>query len=165
MANREYLKDSESMAALVEQMPPALRKEYKDYLYLHLESAFPGRVLVVYTVRDGKPDDIALVTFGSIEIHQQLPPQIKINYKGRGSLISPIPERLADREVFIHVPQNFVFRWAGQREDGNLNFRPHYAVLLKMRGKPDRNIEGYTYAMNLKSFNELHPGFQDQVRF
>lgn len=165
MADKEILTDAQSLRELINFMPPHLAEEYLEYRSLTMDSAFPGRVLVVYTLQGGEPDQIDLVKFGEIEVRVQTPPSIRVTFKGRQQLITPIPTKLGDRDVFLSVPQNFVFRWGGQKVDGRLDFRPHYAILVKTRSKDDRKVDGDTYCTNLKRFKEMYPAYSEHVRF
>lgn len=165
MADKVYLTDKDSLDALVGEMPPAERAEYKSYKSLALESAFPGRRMVVYTLRGGVPADIEVFQFGEICVPLKDPPTIRVFYKRREALFGPVPERLADRDVFLSVPQNFVFRWGGQLIDGVLQFRAQYAVLIKTKSAESRAVEGHTYCVTLKRFTERYPELSDEVRF
>lgn len=165
MADKVYLTAGEALRELVNAMPPHDCEVYNEFKSLRLESAFPGRVLIVYTLRNGRPVDIEAVKFGELEIRVQTPPSIRVTYRTRLLLFNTVPSRLADRDVYLSVPQNFKFEWAGQRINGVLDFRPHYAVLIKTRSKEDNKVEGNTYCVTLKRFREMYPESSDQARF
>ena len=80
-------------------------------------------------------------------------------------LLTPTPTRLANRDLFLSIPQNFIFRWAGQEINGELEFRAQYAVLIKSQSRDALAIEGHTYCLTLKRFLEAYPKLADEVRF
>ena len=92
-------------------------------------------------------------------------PTVRIKYRGSDQLITPVPSRVANREVFLSIPQHFEFRWAGQEVGGDLEFRAHYAILIKTRSRDSLAIEGHTYCLTLKRFLEAYPALADEVRF
>lgn len=164
MADKRILTDKQSMDELVELMPQHERTEYHSYKWRALESAFAGRKMVVYTMKNGRPTNIELVSFGELAVGVKEAPTVKITYKRREQIITPVPVRLADRDVFLSIPQNFEFRWAGQEINGALEFRAHYAMLMKTRSRDALAIEGHTYCLTLKRFHEAYPKLADEVR-
>lgn len=162
---KNYLTDKQSFEALVEQMPHGERVDFHTYRFLTKEAAFPGRALVVYTLRKGTPTQIEVVKFGELAIGVKESPTTRIHYKGRPQLISPVPSRLADREVFLCIPQTFDIHWAGREHQGDLEFHLLYAVLIKTRSRPELQIEGHTYCASLNRFLNLYPHLGDEVRF
>lgn len=164
-SDRRFLDDKQSMAELLESMSERERIQYHSFRWLSKEPAFPGRKMVVYTFRGGRPSDIDVVSFGEFAVGIKEVPTARIFYRNRDQLVTPIPARLADRDVFISIPQHFEFRWAGQEFKGELEFRAHYAVLIKSQSRDALNLEGHTYCVTLKRFLEAHPNLADEVRF
>lgn len=162
---KRYLTDKQSFDALVERMPHDERVDFHTYRFLTKESTFPGRALVVYTLRNGRPSDIEIAKFGELAIGLRESPTARLNYKGRPQIVTPVPSRLADREVFLCVPQTFDIHWAGREHRGDLEFHLHYAVLIKTRSRPELQIEGHTYCVALNRFLNLYPHLGDEVRF
>lgn len=160
-----FLTDDQTMDALVELMPERDRVTYLNYRWRFLESAFPGRVLVVYTIRGGVPADIEVVKFGEFAVGVKETPTARLTYRSRTQTITPVPSRLADRDVFISIPQNFKLAWAGKEVKGELEFRAHYAVLVKTKGREAHEAEGHTYCLALKRFMTMYPHLGDEVRF
>ena len=75
-----------------------------------------------------------------------------------GFSIGAVPSRYRSRELFLHVPQNFVFKWKGkQKSEGKVEFVPHYAVLIKTRSKDIHQVEGHTYCVTFNRFSERFP--------
>jgi hypothetical protein len=163
--DRRFLDDKQSLNELLEFMPQRERVEYQGFRWLSMEPAFPGRKMVVYTIGGGRPTNIDVISFGEIAVGIKEMPTARMFYRNRDQLITPIPSRIADRDVFISIPQHFEFRWAGQEFKGELEFRAHYAVLIKSQSRDALNIEGHTYCVTLKRFLDAHPQLADEVRF
>ena len=158
----QFLDDAQSLRALVEQMNPADLGEYQSYGALGLESAFPNRRMVVYTLRAGRPDNVEVLDFGDIWVTRADGPKIWISEVP----FTCVPERWRGRDLFLHVPQNFVLKWKGkQTSRGRVEFVPHYAVLIKTRSKEIHQVEGHTYCVTLNKFRERFPQFTDKVRY
>lgn len=163
MANdtKTFLEDRESLQALVESIPEPLRREYISYTYMGMESAFPGRKFVVFTLRKGKPSDTEILTFGPMRMSALGGPTIEVYSERRPDprVVGMIPDKVPGRDVFLHVPQKFEFKWKGKRiaRDG-VNFAPHYAVLIKSGSKPQTRVDDQTYCVRLNQFHEMFPG-------
>lgn len=162
---RRHLTDKQSMEAIIEGMPQRDRIDFLSMKWLSMEPAFPGRKMVVYTLRDGRPQDIEVISFGEIAVGIKEEPTVRIIYRNTDQLLTVTPQRLAKREIFLSIPQNFIFRWAGQEINGGLEFRAQYAVLIKSRSRDALSIEGHTYCLTLKRFLEAYPKLADEVRF
>lgn len=163
--DRRHLTDKQSLETLIEQLPQHERIDYLSMKWMSMESAFPGRKMVVYTLRDGRPKDIELITFGEIAIGIKEEPTARIKHVQGDQLLTITPKRFARRDLFLSIPQNFVFRWAGQEINGVIEFRAQYAVLIKTRSRETLAIEGHTYCLTLKRFLEAYPKLADEVRF
>jgi hypothetical protein len=162
----QFLDDHESLQALVDVMPDKDREEYRSYGALTLDAVFPNRRMVVYTLRDKEPANIQMVLFGDIEMERIKGPTATIQ-DNRGDIgIGVVPTRYRDRDLFVHIPQNFVFKWKGKRTStGQVQFVPHYAVLVKARSKEIHQIEGHTYCVTLKTFWERFPHLKNDIRY
>lgn len=158
--NKTFLDDRESLEAIVSTLPPPLKREYLNYRFLSLEAGFPGRKLVVYRLEGGHPVDIEVLTLGHMSMEPYEGPIIEVTSDRRPGTkyIGVVPQKLAGRDVFLHVPQKFEFRWKGKRvpKDG-VHFAPHYAVLIKTIGKPLMRTDGETYCVRLNQFWEMYP--------
>lgn len=161
----QYLSDSASLKALIDQMPTKDRIEFETYRCRTLESAFQGRVMVIYTLKYGKPDNIEVVKFLDYWHAFQEVPRCRVVYRTREYVLTPVPSRIGDRDIFASIPQNFVMRWAGQRLTSGVQFRPQYAVLLQARSKEEFAVDGDTHCVVLKRFKERWPEYADQTRF
>lgn len=139
-------------------MPDKEKEEYRSYGALNIESVFPNRRMVVYTLRSGEPVDIQMLLFGDIEMDRIMGPRATVQ-DGAGEItIGPVPTRYRNRDLFFHIPQNFVFKWKGkQTPSGGVQFAPHYAVLVKTKSKEIHQVEGHTYCVTLNKFWERFP--------
>lgn len=160
-----YLTDQESLQALVDQMQDTDRREYMTYRSRTMEPAFTGRTMVVYTLRGREPDRVEVVKFLDFWSPFQEGPRCRLVYRGREQVITTVPSRLGDRDIFVSVPQNFVLRWAGQEVQSGLQFRAQYAVLIQARSREDLKVDGDTQCCTMKRFIERYPHKRDEVRF
>ncbi len=155
---RTFLDDPESFDAIIDTMPAREQKEYRSYTALSLEAVFPNRVMVVYTLSGGKPLNPELLKFGDISVTRIRGPVFELECLGKQFEIGLMPTRWKDRDVFLHVPQNFVFKWKGKKTtDSRTQFVPHYAVLIKTRSKEHLQVDQHTYCVTLNKFSERFP--------
>lgn len=161
--NKTFLEDRESLEALISLMPEDLRRVYNLYTFRGMESAFPGRKFVVFTLNKGKPDNIEVLTFGAMRMSAEGGPTVEVfsNRRPDPWAFGMIPAKLPGRDVFLHVPQKFEFKWKGKRSarDG-VNFAPHYAVLIKSGSNPVSRADDQTYCVRLNQFWEMFPGHE-----
>ena len=152
---KTFLDDQQSLAALVEAMPEPDRAEYKSYGALMLESAFPGRKMVVYTCSTGGPLDIEVISFGAFMVDWDTGPSFEVFDALGTTQILTVPKRLRPRDVFLQVPQTFTLKYKGrQTQKRTLDFAAHYAVLVKTRSKEIHQVPGHTYCVTLNKFRE-----------
>lgn len=163
--DKRYLTDAQTMDALIESMPPVDREDYLNFRFRTMEACFPGRRMVVYELKNGQPVNIDSFGFGELAIGVKSTPTAKLHFRNREHLVTPVPTRIPGRDVFLHIPQNFVFRWAGQEINGGLEFRAHYAILIKTQSRDALEQEGHTYCVTLKRFLERFPRMADEVRY
>ena len=158
---KTFLDDAQSLQALVDSMPAQEQAAYKGYGALMMESAFPGRKMVVYTLVGGEPSDIEVISFGNLTVDWDNGPSFEV-YDSRGTTqILAVPKRLRPRDVFLHVPQTFTLKYKGRRlPERDVDFVSHYAVLIKTRSKEIHQVEGHTYVVTLNKFRERFPALK-----
>lgn len=158
--SKTFLDDRESLQAIIESMPDVNERQvYKDFKGLSLESGFPNRKFVVYTLRSGIPDEVEILTLGELSMDPYKGPVVIVHSGAYEMSVKLIPSRFKDRDLFLHVPQSFELKWRGKRKKADeVQFVPHYALLIKTRSKPHMQIEGHTYCVRLNQFNEMYPG-------
>ena len=158
ISDGRFLSDQLSLEALIAQLPPALRQEYLALKALSLESGFPNRRMVVYTLRGGHPADISMLLLGDMEMTRNEGPTITVEDEGGTVVVGVTPIKWRERDLFLHIPQNFIFKWKGKDTGAKgVLFVPHYAVLLKTRSKEHHQIDGDTYCVTLNQFRERFP--------
>jgi hypothetical protein len=153
----QFLDDAQSLQALVDMMDDP--DEYRTYGALLLEAGFPNRKVVVYTLKDKRPSNVEILTFGDIEMRRVgAGPALSMS-DSKGELnVGMVPSRYRNRDLYFHLPQNFTFKWKGkQTSAGRVQFVPHYAVLIKMKSKEIHQVEGHTYCATLNKFRERFP--------
>lgn len=153
------MEDRESLQALVAQLPDVERQLYNDMASLSLESAFPGRKLVIYTLRNGAPTATQILTLGAMSMSVKDGPSIELTTEdGRTLNVGMVPTQVPGKDVFLHVPQKFELRWKGRNgRAGGVNFAAHYAVLIKTWSKPHLKVNGDTCCVRLNQFREMFP--------
>jgi hypothetical protein len=157
--NNTFLDDRESLEILVNQLHPAAREDYRSYTSLSAESCFPGRKMVVYTLKNGKPTDIEILHFGQMWMPEYKGPMFEVSsdrHKEPTS-IGLTPVKLWNREIYLSAPQKFELRWRGKRVRDEVHFAPHYMVLIKSRSKPHLNVNGDTYCVRFNQFMDQFP--------
>lgn len=154
----KFLDDKQSREELVNRMPSALRAEYQSYKFVGKEAAFPGRVLVVYTIEDGKPVNLDIVTLRHLTVDQVSGPMAAASSEGQGEYyIGMVPTKWRGRDLFMQLPLEFIFKWKGKESQEGVNFASHYAILVKSRSRWDEKVEGHTYCATLNDFRERFP--------
>lgn len=154
--------DKESLEALVDLLTPELLEEYQSYMSLTLESAFPGRKMVVYTLKGAEPVDREILTFAHLSINEQFGSEVEVisDKSGASFFIGMVPTKLRNRELFLHIPQKFEFKWRGKASSGGTEFAAHYAILIKGRSSWQHREEGHTFCVKFNDFQDRFPGHQ-----
>ena len=152
-----FLDDAESFTAVIAAMPVKDRTLYESYGALTLEAGFPNRVMVVYTLSKDRPVDIEILTLGGMEMTRVGGPTVELEGKQGLQVLGVKPKRWGTRDLFLHVPQNFIFRWKGKQTPKGVQYVPHYAILIKTRSREHLQVEGDTYCVTLNKFRERFP--------
>lgn len=153
-----FLDDRESLAAIVRSMPAGDREVYEQYGALAKEAVFPNRKLVVYTLLDGLPQNISMLTVGDISLDRINGPVATISDEKGSEKVSVTPTRWRGRDLFLQVPQHFELKWTGKSVGKErVEFVPHFALLFKTRSKEFHQVEGHTYCVTLNKFRERFP--------
>ena len=158
---KTFLDDPQSLSALIEAMPDSERADYKSYGALALESAFPGRKMVVYTCSDQGPLNIDVISFGDFKVDWDTGPSFEVFDALGTTQVLAVPKRLRPREVFLQVPQTFTLKYKGRQvPQSAADFVSHYAVLVKTRSKEIHQVPGHTYCVTLNKFHERFPNLK-----
>lgn len=160
MANdSNFMDDFESLQTLVKLAGPDIEVMWDNHKHLAKEAAFPGRKLVVYTLENGKPEDIEIISLSHLHVGSESGPWIEIvsNRREDKQYVSTVPTRVYDRDLLILMPQKFEVRWSGRHGRTGVNFAAHYALLTKSRDKPDLKRDGGTYCLSFNKFRQMFP--------
>ncbi len=156
-----FLDDKRSRAALIAEMPKALRDEYNSYGWTVKEAGFPGRVLVVYTLRAREPTDLDIITLWDFRVGEDGPELWAASDDQGKFLIGAIPMKWRGRDVFFQIPQEFIFKWRGKpMPNAGVEFAAHFAILIRTRSKESDQVEGATYCATLNDFRARFPKVQ-----
>lgn len=155
---KTFLDDAQSLQALINMMPEPEQTEYRSYGALALESAFPGRKMVIYTLVGNIPSDIEIITFGEFKVDWDMGPSFEVADRLGKTQMLAVPKRLRPRDVFLHVPQSFTLKYKGRQTPAHgVGFVSQYAVLIKTRSKDIHQVSGHTYCVALNKFHERFP--------
>lgn len=159
--SKTFLDDKESLRALIRQLSIPAQAEYADYKSLNLEAAFPGRKMVTYSLKGGKPIDIDFISFRDFICDREFGPTADIQIGDELITVSTTPRKLGRLDVFMHIPQNFTLKYKGKAGSGaGVDFVSHYAVLVKTRSSETYQTDGHTYCVTLNKFRERFPGLK-----
>lgn len=153
-----FLDDKKSLQALVNRLEPKARREYEAMGALNLESGFPNRKLILYTLRGAQPQNLSVLTLGDLEMTRIGGPTVEISDEISTEIVGVTPVRWRARDIFIHVPQSFTLKWKGKQASADqVHFAPHYAILYKTRSREHLQIEGDTYLVTWNLFRDRFP--------
>lgn len=155
---RTFLDDPASLRALVDLMPADEKERYLDFKCLSLEAAFPGRKMVVYTLKSGRPAGTEIISFGDLRVDWETGPSATVEDPRGKTELTTVPRRITPWDLYLHIPQTFTLHYKGRRApDKGVQFVAHYAVLVKTRSKEIHQVEGHQYCVTLNSFRERFP--------
>ena len=153
-----FLDDRASLDAIVAQMGDTERLPYLGYGARSLEAGFPNRRLVVYRLEAGAPVDTDVLMLGYMEMTKFDGPIITVADAKGEVVVGLQPVRWRNRDLFLHIPQTFEFKWKGKESGrGKLQFAPHYAILIKTKSRENLQVDGDTYCVTLNKFRERFP--------
>jgi hypothetical protein len=174
MSSHSYLGDAESLKDLESRMVSPDREIYADFKHLRVESAFLGRIYVVY-----KPTGL---TSSNIHRDPEILGQLKVigfvSDGQRGSTIelenlstgevlsvSHIPRRIFDFDAYVASPPFQRLRWDGRVMSGTVKRSLAFGILLKTRTRSDYYSAGATMVESPKAFRELYPNVKLSLQF
>lgn len=152
-----HLGDEGTLQFLINRMPRRELAEYNDYKWRDKESMFPHRVMIVYRCGPNGPLDVEHFRIGPPEMPQLGEFQIPIETDSGNQVITYLPTRFRNREVFLHVPQRFELKWLGTENSGRVHCEPQFAMLIKTRSPEAWQQEGHTYCVSFNRFKERFP--------
>lgn len=167
-----YLNEAESLADLVSRMNEDDKPTYNDFGHTRIEAVFDNRIFVLYKPQglDGKihKDPVVLTTIKVLNYvsssEEGSSVEIEDVMTGQRQIITHIPARVFDYDLFMSLPPVLRLRWdARASDDGKLVRSMSYAVLIKSKNRSDWFSHGVTYAETPNRFREMFPGFDLQL--
>lgn len=161
-----YLGDKESLEDLESRMMSPDREIYKGYRHLRVESAFIGRIYVIYkpTGLNAEKTHKAPEVVGQIKVtgftcEARRGCEMVIEDLGTGATcnVGFIPQRLFNYDVFVAVPPFQRLRWDGRPSEGGIRRSMAFGILLKTRTRSDFYSAGATMVESPKGFRNLYP--------
>lgn len=169
-----YLSDAESMAELVSRINENDRPAFDAFGHIRIEAVFDNRLLIVYKPQglDGKvhkaPEVLTTIKVRNYECDSASGSSIEIEdlHTGERQVITHVPARVFNYDLFMSVPQALRLRW-DVRSDGNgaLSRSLSYAVLIKTKNRSDWYSYGVTYAETPNRFRELFPDHDPKLNY
>jgi hypothetical protein len=90
-----------------------------------------------YTIENKEPTEISVLLLGGMKMSLIDGPTVTVtDESGYHMEVGVIPERWRSREIFLHVPQNFIFKRKGKEAEAEeIHYFPQYAILIKTRSR------------------------------
>jgi hypothetical protein len=170
----DFLQDDESFADLVGRMPEEDQGKYRKYGHLRIESAFVGRVLIVYQPtglnamkQHREPRVLSTLRVTDFVCDANAGSSAKIVDQETGALmaVNHIPRRVFDYELYMSVPPRMHLRWDARAMVGGTVRSLSFALLVKARNRSDFYSLGNTYAETPNVFLKLYPNANGAGRF
>lgn len=169
----KYLSDAESMADLARQIKEEDQPLFEELGHLRVEAVFDNRLFVVYkpTGLDGKahrdPQVLTTLKVLNYECTSDEGSTVEIEdlSTGQRQVISHVPSRVFEYELFMSVPTALRLQWdARNTYDGKLVRSLSYALLIKSKNRSDWYSYGVTYAETPNRFKELFPNANVHIK-
>lgn len=168
----QYLSDTDSAADLAGRMKEDDKPAYLDYGHIRIEAVFDSRLFVIYKPQglagSAHKDPAVLTTIKVLNYHcssaEGSTIEIEDMKTGQRQVISHIPARVFDYDLFMCVPPALRLRWDVRPGDnGHMVRSLSYAALIKSKNRSDWFSQGVTYAETPNRFRELFPSYPLQL--
>lgn len=150
--DQKFLTDPEFFAQLTEKLNPDDKVVFDDTRHGRVETAVPGKELVVYRMQGRQPHVLSRVSIVDLLIDNGATMEI-IDLGTRERLVVGYsPCRLFDYPVFLSLPPSLTMRWRVGFDDG----RGFMSWPVYMRTQSRRHLRevGITYCETPKAFHE-----------
>lgn len=170
----KYLSEAENTANLVSLIKENDKPAHTEFTHIRVEAVFDSRLFVVYkpTGLDGKvhraPEVLTTVKVLNYACSSEEGSSIEIEdmKTGERQVITHVPSRLFDYELFLSLPPALRVRWdVRDAGNGKMVRSLSYAVLIKSRNRSDWYSQGVTYTETPNRFRELFPTFDFQPAY
>ena len=161
----QYLNDTDGMADLVSQMPADERAVFNSYGHMRVEAVFDKRIFFVYrSMGQGMPPSmLGTIKVLDYECSSEAGSSIEIEDvdTGQRQVITHVPARVFDYNVFMSIPQALRLRWDARVHPltQKLVRSLSYAVLIKTQNRADQTTPNVTYIETFNRFREMYPEF------
>lgn len=158
-----YLNDTDGMADLVSQMPQDEQAVFNSYGHLRVEAVFDKRIFFVYKSRgQGTPPEIlGTIKVLDYECSSEAGSSIEIEDvdTGQRQVITHVPARVFDYDLFMSIPQALRLRWDARVHPvtQKLVRSLSYAVLIKTKNRSDQITPNITYIETFNRFRDMYP--------
>lgn len=169
-----YYNDADNLADLTGQMPSEERSIFDKFGHLRVESAFIGRLFIIYRPTGLNPDK----THADPEILTTVRLQdFRCNSKdgsvahvidvmtGQSQEITHVPARLFHYPVYVSLPPFSKLRWDARMSGGKVKRSLSYALLVKTRNRSDFYSLGNTYCETPNDFKALFPACEMNLNY
>lgn len=162
----QYLSDDANMADLVSQIHEDDKVSFNSFGHTRIEAVFDNRLFIIYRPQglDGRkhknPEILTTIKVRNFDCVSQGDPTVEIEdlRTGQRQLISLVPSRVFDYNLFMSVPPALRLRWdARVTGNGQVARSLSYAVLIKSKNRSDYYSFGVTYAETPNRFREMFP--------
>lgn len=169
-----YLSDAENMAELISRIGEDDRPAFDEFGHTRIEAVFDNRLLIVYKPQglDGKshkaPQILTTIKVRNFMGSSSAGSSVEIEdlKTGERQVITHVPARVFDYDLFMSVPPALRLRWDVRTEDNGRMVRSlSYAVLIKSKNRSDWYSFGVTYAETPNRFRELFPGVDPKLNY
>ena len=159
----QFLPDKVSDADLVSRMPEGERAQYNRFGHLWIQSAFAGRIFIVYqptgltpTKQHREPNVLTTLEVLDFVADSKNGCSVRIEDAANGAVMafSHTPRRVFDYDFFMSVPSRMNLRWDAREHDDRIERSMSFAVALTCCGSSVR-IGGTRSELGLSGRGDL----------
>lgn len=174
MSSHQYLGDAESLKDLETRMMSPDREIYETFRHLRVESAFLGRIYIIYKPTGltqhnthRSPEVLAQIKVVDFTCTARDGGTIKLENLSTGETmsVSHIPKRLFGYDAFVASPPFQRLRWDGRLAEGAVKRSLAFGILFKTRTRSDFYSAGATMVESPKVFRQLYPDVDLPLRY
>lgn len=159
----QYLNDTDGMADLVSQMHPDEQAIFNSYGHLRVEAVFDKRLFFVYKSKGPgtPPEMLGTIKVLDYECSSESGSSVEIEdmETGQRQVITHVPVRAFNYNVFMSVPQALRLRWDARVHpvSKKLVRSLSYALLVKTMNRSDQHSPHITYVETFNRFRDMYP--------
>lgn len=167
-----FLEEDENFLDLASRVARSDLEDYESFKSLKKESAFDGRIFVVYKprgldARNRHRDPEILTTlrvldFRAMSDHGAIV-RIEDTTTGAVTELGYVPKRVFDYDLFMSVPPRMRLHWDARVVDGVMKRSMSYILLIKTKNRSDWFSAGVTYCETQRKINDLFPDLHFEV--